>query len=135
MKKNYQTENTIENIDKYFSEYRSDTKQYMQWLVDCIKVEHGNVPVCWNVSLRFIADNMETYFSAIQNIRDAGGYKEDERHRAAKNPNVCIANQAQDRTVKLLQQFALTPVTRSKMRCLNNVEDLSADDFVNNLIN
>lgn len=54
--------------------------------------------------------------------------------RKGKNPNVGIMNVAQRTIIDLLKSFALTPMSKSKMKQFSGGEE-STEDYINYLTN
>lgn len=98
-------------------------REYMENVIECLESDYGNIPSSWRISLDLIADNVETYLEAVADVRKNGIVLFNKHNNVEyKNPACTIMNQAQSQLRDLLKTFALTPMTRSKMKVLENVD-------------
>jgi len=100
---------------------------YMQSVIDCLEQDYGAIPNSWRVSLDLIADNYDIYLHAIDELHQHGLTQNYGGH-VSRSPAFMIMSQAQNLILALLQQFALTPVSKSRIRKFDastvKIEDL-----------
>ena len=119
-------------VKNIYKNYDSRVQEYMQNVIDCLEQDYGKIPLSWRVSLDLIADNYSVYLNAMDDVRKNGLLRVDKQNRTFKNQCYNIADRAQSQLKDLLKSFALTPMSRSKMRDLDE-EDIDADDYIENL--
>ena len=111
------------NSKVIYKKYPKQVQEYMDNVIDCLLQDYKEIPKSWRISLDLIADNYDTYLKAKQDIDTNGlivhNKKDDGGHR---NPSFSVMNVAQDHIVRLLQSFALTPMSRSKMKNFDSEE-------------
>ena len=107
-----------------FDRYDEPVKEYMQNLVDCLMEDYKSIPASWLVSLELIADNYEIYLHARKDVKDNGTRIQNSRGTYIMNPSFTIMSTCQNHINKLVSSFALTPLSRSKMKSLDTSEDL-----------
>lgn len=110
-----------------YKDYPKKVQVYMQNVIDCLKQDYKDIPSSWRVSLDLIADNVDIYLKAKEDIDKNGLLRKDSHGRTFKNQCFPLMTTAQDHVIKLLQSFALTPMSRSKMRNLDTDEDIYDD--------
>lgn len=115
--------------------YKYDTRvqEYMQNVIDCLEQDYGKIPASWRVSLDLIADNYSIYLNSLDIIEKEALFKQDNYGRTYKHPAFGIMNQAQTQLKDLLKSFALTPVSKQKMKQLEQA-DIDADKYLEDLI-
>lgn len=116
-----------------YNKYDKRVQEYMQNVIDCLKQDYGKIPTSWRVSLDLIADNYSIYLHALDIINKEELFKQDNYGRTFKHPAFGIMNQAQSQLKDLLKSFALTPLSKSKMKHLEE-EDIDAEKYLNDLI-
>lgn len=121
----------IINVEQVYSKYPKKVIEYMQNLVDCLLQDYGKIPTSWRISLDLIADNYDIYMKAKEAIDSEGLLRKDTHGRTFKNQNINIMNTAQEKIIKLMSSFALTPMSRSKMK---NLDNTSTKDELEDLI-
>lgn len=107
-------------ITDRYANYDKRVIDYMTNVVNCLQEDYGVVNKSWLVSLDLIANQLVVYFNAMDDIEKNGMYHNDERGRTARNPMFLVMTQANDRIVKLLQNFGLTPMSKSKMKSIDS---------------
>lgn len=121
------TANTI------YKDYDSRVQEYMQNVIECLEQDYGKIPSSWRVSLDLIADNYSIYLQAKDEIQKDKMFSTDNYGRKFKHPAYGIMNQAQTQLKDLLKSFALTPMSKSKMKHLEE-DDIDADKYLDQLI-
>lgn len=106
-----------------YKNYPKKVQDYMQNVIDCLKQDYKEIPSSWRVSLDLIADNVDIYLKAKEDIDKNGLLRKDNHGRTFKNQCFPLMIIAEDHVIKLLQSFALTPVSRSK------IKNVDADDY------
>lgn len=122
------------NAKVTYKQYDKRVQQYMDNVIECLEQDYGKIPTSWRVSLDLIADNYAIYLKALDaiNAADNNMIKEDNYGRTFKHPAFGIMNQAQSQLKDLLKSFALTPMSKSKMKKLESDED-TAEDYLEDL--
>ena len=117
---------------KLYKNYDKRVQEYMSNVIECLKEDYGKIPESWRISLDLIADNYSIYLTALDNIKTNGLIKTDNQGRTSKNQCVQIMNNAQQCLTNLLKSFALTPVSKAKMRNFE-YDSFDEDDFLEDL--
>lgn len=112
------------NANNIYKDYPKKVQEYMQNVIDCLKQDYKEIPSSWRVSLDLIADNVDVYLRAKEDIDKNGLLRKDKQGRTFKNQCFPLMTTAQDHIIKLLQSFALTPMSKSKMKNFESDEDL-----------
>lgn len=107
------------DVKTVYKKYPKKVQEYMQNLIDCLTQDYKVIPTSWRISLDLIADNYDIYLKAKESIDKEGLIREDNQHRTFKNQNYNIMNSAQDKIIRLMSSFALTPMSKSKMKNLD----------------
>ena len=107
-----------------FEKYSKPVKDYMDNLVDCLQSDYKSIPASWLVSLNLIADNYEIYLKAKQDVDKNGIRVQNSRGTFIVNPSFNVMNTCQNHMTKLVSSFALTPLSRSKMKSLDTSQDM-----------
>lgn len=107
------------DVKTVYKKYPKKVQEYMQNLIDCLVQDYKVIPTSWRISLDLIADNYDIYLKAKESIDKEGLIREDNQHRTFKNQNYNIMNSAQDKIIRLMSSFALTPMSKSKMKNLD----------------
>ena len=94
----------------------------MEFVINQIEQDYNIVPASWRVSLDLIADNLMVYFKAKDDIKTNGVIHYDDRGLAHKSPSCALLNVCNQNVIKLLNNFALTPMSKSKMKNLDSDE-------------
>lgn len=112
---------------KIYKDYDVKVQEYMQNVIDCLRQDYKEIPSSWRVSLDLIADNYAIYLEAKNNVLTQGLIRKDAHGRTFKNQSFPLMMNTQQILIKLLQSFALTPVSKSKMKALDTDDDLFQD--------
>ena len=108
-------------MKELYTQYAPEVQEYMKNVVECLRADYGkNIPESWRISLDLIADNYEIYLKAKNDIMKNGLLRTDSQGRTFKNQNISIMNMSQRNITDLLKAFALTPMSKSKMKMLDN---------------
>lgn len=110
------------NVNDIYKDYDKRVIRYMEFVVKQIEQDYSVVPASWRVSLDLIADNLMVYFKAKDDIKENGVIHYDDRGLAHKNPSCALLNVCNQNVIKLLNNFALTPMSKSKMKNLDSDE-------------
>lgn len=116
-----------------YSDYNEKVQEYMQNVIDCLEQDYGKIPSSWRISLDLIADNYDVYLKAMDDVRKNGLIRTDNQNRTFKNQCFSIAAVAQTALTNLLKSFALTPMSKSKMKQFS-ADSIDEDDYLDNLI-
>lgn len=122
------------NMDstKLYKEYNKRVQEYMGNVISCLEQDYGKIPESWRVSLDLIADNYSLYLEAKDNIKKNGIMCKDTHGRPYKNQCVMIMNGAQNQLKDLLKSFALTPMSKSKMKHFESNE-INEEEYLEEL--
>ena len=71
--------------NKIYSDYPVKVQEYMQKVIDCLKLDYKEIPSAWRVSLDLIADNVDIYLKAKSDIDKNGLLRKDTHGRTFKN--------------------------------------------------
>ena len=115
-----------------YKDYDLRVQEYMNNVIKCLKEDYGRIPESWRVSLDLIADNYALYLDAMDDIKKNGLLRKDAHGRTFKNQCVQIMNSAQTHLCDLLKSFALTPMSKSKMKMLETSSE-SEDEYLEDL--
>lgn len=115
-------EKKINNIS--FEKYSKTVREYMDNLVQCLQSDYKSIPASWVVSLYLIADNYEIYLKAKKDVDDNGIRVVNSRGTYIVNPSFNVMNTCQNHMQKMVSSFALTPLSRSKMKALDTSQDM-----------
>lgn len=107
-----------------YKDYDIQVQEYMKNVIDCLKQDYKDIPASWRISLDLIADNYDIYLKAKKLVKAEGISAQDSKKNTIVNPSLKVMNTAQDKILKLLSSFALTPLSRSKMKNLETGGDL-----------
>lgn len=119
--------------NEFYNNYPVEVQEYMNNVIKCLQEDYGNIPESWRVSLDLIADNYMIYLDAKKDVLANGLSHTDNYGRTGKNPSLGVMNQAQRNLTDLLKAFALTPMSKSKMRNLNTSVE-TADEYIEDLL-
>ncbi len=119
-------------MESLYSNYSQEVQEYMSNVVQCLKEDYGQIPASWRISLDLIADNVDIYLKAKADIDKNGLLRVDAHGRTFKNQNVAIMNVAQRNLTDLLKSFALTPMSKSKMKMLKAGGE-TVEEYLDNL--
>lgn len=113
---------------KIYKDYDEKVQEYMQNVIDCLKQDYKEIPASWRISLDLIADNYAIYLQAKNNVLKEGLIRKDSHGRTFKNQSFPLMMNTQNIIMKLLSSFALTPMSKSKMKSIDtdnfDIEDL-----------
>ena len=119
-------------MESLYSNYSQEVQEYMSNVLQCLKEDYGEIPASWRISLDLIADNVDIYLKANDDIDKNGLLRVDKAGRTFKNQNVSIMNVAQRNLTDLLKSFALTPMSKSKMKMLKASGE-TVEEYLDNL--
>jgi phage terminase small subunit len=103
------------DVKKIYGDRGKRVVEYMELVVEQIERDYNAVPPSWRVSLDMIADNLMLYFDALDDIKKYGQVI----HTNGKteiNPACRLLKDANQTIFKLVTNFALTPMSKSKMK-------------------
>ena len=123
------------NVEEIYKDYSPKVQEYMSNLITCLESDYGSIPDSFRVSLDLIAMNYDIILKCQEDIKVNGLLRTDNLKRTFKNQHITILNQAQGYLQALLKTFALTPMTRSKMKALERKdEEETTQDYIDKLI-
>lgn len=123
------------DVNEIYAEYSPQVREYMSNLITCLEDDYGKIPESFRVSLDLIALNYDIILKCKADIKENGLLRTDNLKRTFKNQHITILNQAQGYLQALLKTFALTPMTRSKMKALERKdEEETTQEYIDDLI-
>lgn len=120
------------NAKIIYKNYDQQVQEYMCNVINCLEEDYGKIPESWRVSLDLIADNYSLYLQAKKDIDENGLMTIDKYGRPFRNPCYSVLNSAQLQLKDLLKSFALTPMSKSKMKGFEN-NNIDEDEYLNDL--
>ena len=115
---------------KKYKEYNETVQRWMASLESDLEKELGEIPSSYQVQLDLIADAFETYVESKRILKKEGLLIKDSRGGLVKNPIFSLINSSQLFIAKLLGQFALTRLAKSKLKQVDDYEKSPIDEFV-----
>ena len=115
------------NAKQLYKDYDTKVQEYMQNVIDCLKQDYKEIPTSWRISLDLIADNYAIYIKAKDAVLKEGLLRRDNHGRTFKNQCFPLMMNTQQILIKLLSSFALTPMSKSKLKNFDSDEDLFDD--------
>ena len=120
--------------NELYKDYDKRVQEYMNNVITCLENDYGKIPESWRISLDLIADNYAIYLNAKDEIKANGLFKVDNQNRKTKNQAIYIMNVAQMHLKDLMKSFALTPVSKAKMRSLRSSNEMVDEtDYIESL--
>lgn len=101
---------------KIYKNYRKEVIEYMDKLFSALTKQYGGVNDEWRISLDLIAYNYNLIVICRDDIEKNGMEKIDTKGRPVKNPSLSTLNQAQGYLLKLLSQFGLNILSKSRIK-------------------
>ena len=116
------------NAKTLYKDYDKKVQEYMQNVIDCLKQDYKEIPTSWRISLDLIADNYAIYIKAKEAVLTEGLIRKDAHGRTFKNQSFPLMMNAEQILIKLLSNFGLSPMSRSKLKNIDideyDIEDL-----------
>lgn len=115
----------LNNRYNKYSEYVQNTIQNLIKDVDL----HEN----YILTLDLIADNLEMYYLAKEDILKNGFAIVNERNQTVKNPAVQVMNSTQQMIAKLLVSFPTSPMSKARLTKLSSADfevDSALEEFL-----
>lgn len=120
------------NIIKRYIEYSSEVKEYMEYIINSILEQYGDIPDAFIISLDMLAQNVSIMNDAYKQMKDNGLCDTDKYHNITKsNAYTNTFFTAQTRVSNILAQFGFTPSSKSKIR--KNKEEVNIETFLEEL--
>lgn len=117
-------------MNKY-EKYTAKTQAWMNNLIKTLKRDVGDeLPESYYVSLDLIADAVELYFNALEEIKANGLIYTTHKGDKLKNPAIPVINSTQLFIHKMLSSFGLTMMSAAKMKRPNAVLPNALDEFL-----
>jgi len=122
-----------------YKSYRKEVKTYMKKLEKQLKAEYGCIPDEWEISFKMLADNYQMYFDIMDQIKQDGLMPEKVTMTTKgpvstkdKNPLFPALFNCQTNINRIVNQFAGTIMSKSKIKMQPNINDEN-DDYLNSL--
>lgn len=125
---------TVKDVKKMYPNSDTRTIEFMELVVSELESEYKTVPLGWNISLSLLADQLDLYYKCLDAINSEGLQPLDSGRRTAKHNLIPVMQTCESKIFQLLQQFALQPFSRAKMRKLessiNSDEDYDIEELL-----
>lgn len=109
-------------LENRYDKYSDYVQEVIKYLIKDVDLHENYI-----LTLDLIADNLEMYYSAKEDIMKTGFAIVNERNQTVKNPAVQVMNSTQQMLVKLLSSFPAAPLTKGRIMKLNAIDDLEID--------
>lgn len=113
-----------------YKEYNETVQRWMASLESDLEKELGEIPQSYQVQLDLIADAFETYIESKKILKKEGLLITNGRGALVKNPVNSLISSSQLFISKLLGQFALTRMAKSKLKQVDDYEASPIDEYV-----
>ena len=113
-----------------YKEYNETVQRWMASLENDLEKELGDIPSSYQVQLDLIADAFETYVESKRILKKEGLLITNGRGALVKNPVTSLISSSQLFISKLLGQFALTRMAKSKLKQVDDYEPSPIDEYV-----
>lgn len=120
-------------MKQIYENYPKEVQEYMKNVIDCLTQDYGKIPAAWRISLDLIADNYDLYLKTKKQIDKEGLVRKDPAHGTFKHPLLPVLNMAQTHLKDLLRSFALTPLSKTKMKSFDST-NVDTEEYIENLI-
>ena len=121
---------------KIYEKYGTQVYEYMKNLIDCLEQDYDVIPNSWRISLDLIADNYNMYIECSKQIKEDGLMRYDEHHGLYyKHPLIGVMNAAQTQLKDLLKSFALTPMSKTKIKAFRGDGVVNEMEYLDKLMN
>ena len=126
--------NTVINCSKRYGTYSYKVQAYMKGIIEELEHDYGSIPQSWLISLDMLADQLNIYYAASEDIIENGVSYINRDNRRCKSPSVTTMNNCVGTINTIIKNFALSPVGRSKIKLLESVDsDAVVDNYVKSL--
>lgn len=111
------------------SDIESDAKEYMKNVLAKLE-ENGILENVDSAALTMLARNYSTFIRASKQLEKDGITYMSDRHNIQPHPAIKIANDAQSKAMKVMEEFGLTAKSRKKLK-IEKDEDSPFETFSN----
>lgn len=119
-------------IKELFPKNTEQTQMYMTPIISSLIKRDGELKADYLINLVMLANYVETYLVATENIREKGLIQNNRFDVEIINPCVKISNDASIQIQKLSDKFALSPMTFKKL--MSGDENDDEDDIIAKLL-
>ena len=106
-------------LKKQYESLDPEVNEYMCGLIDNLVNDYGSVQESWSLNLDMIADWYGMYVNAVKDIKTNGLTFTSAQGNLCKNPSFNVMTTASSQIQGLLRQFAATPVTKQRLKYLD----------------
>lgn len=113
---------------KRYNKYDKRVQEAIKFLTKDLELHENYI-----LSLDLLADNLELYYQARDDIQTSGFRVENDKGMIVKNPALQSYNNCQQTIIKLLSSFPTNPLTKAKIKKLNEAditEESPLDEFM-----
>lgn len=107
-------------IDRY-ENYREDTQEQLKILINSVENDESYIPM-----LDLLAINFDLMYSAMDDVKEKGFALKDNYRGQTKNPSLQVLSNAQQTIIRLLNNFPSNPLSKARLKKLNNDDGDSA---------
>lgn len=119
-------------IKELFPKNTEQTQMYMTPIISSLIKRDGELKADYLINLVMLANYVETYLAAIENIREKGLIQNNRFDVEIINPCVKISNDASIQIQKISDKFALSPMTFKRLVSGDGNDD--EDDVIAKLL-
>ena len=135
--------NDRRNLKRNTEEYKSildkcndDCKQFLQVIITQLESDYKQVPQEFLPMLILIRDWYNVYLEARDDMAKYGILSRDERNRLAKSRSFSVMNIAYNNVLRILNQFAVSPLNKARMMSLNkNQQNSDTQAYIDSILN
>ena len=140
---NNMTNDSKRNLKRNTADYESiltdcnkDCKQFLQVIITQLESDYKQVPQEFLPMLILIRDWYNVYLEARDDMAKYGILSRDERNRLAKSRSFSVMNIAYNNVLRILNQFAVSPLNKARMMSLNkNQQNSDTQAYIDSILN
>ena len=113
-----------------------DCKLFLQVIITQLESDYKQVPQEFLPMLILIRDWYNVYLEARDDMAKYGILSRDERNRLAKSRSFSVMNIAYNNVLRILNQFAVSPLNKARMMSLNkNQQNSDTQAYIDSILN
>lgn len=113
------------------TDIESDAKEYMKNVLQKLE-DNGILENVDSAALTMLARNYSMFIKATKQVEREGLTVKSDRQNIAPHPAIKIANDAQSKAIKVMEEFGLTAKSRKKLK-IEKEESSPFEEFVKNV--
>ena len=119
---------TKKELNKRYSNYREEIKDYMSMIGDALVETYSTIPDTYLISLDMLAFNLEILYKSVDEMKTQGLTDVDRYRGGKKSSSLQTFFSAQGYVHKILNSFALTPMAKSKIK--EKAEEIDLKEYL-----